>query len=148
MLVPASKGVHPKLLKGLEPFPTTTGLVPYDAGYLSGWVVEQYQLDLIQAAKHSRERMDGELRSMCAARVPGDTHRNLRISPAYTGQTFKHVLLPLWLLSYTYGKKNYQVAVNGATGRITGEYPLSWVKIAIAVILALLVVVLIAQFSK
>jgi len=31
------------------------------------------------------------------------------------------------------------VAVNGATGKITGEYPLSWVKITIAILIALVI---------
>jgi len=148
VLVPASKGVHPALLSVLEPFPTTTDLVPYDAGYLSGWVVEQYQIDLIESAKTSRTRMDEMLRQACASRVPGDTQRNLRISPQYSGQTFKHVLLPVWLLTYTYGSKNYQVAVNGVTGKITGEYPLSWVKITIAVVLGLILLLLIFQYGS
>ncbi|MBL9129980.1 MAG: hypothetical protein JNG86_02200 [Verrucomicrobiaceae bacterium] len=138
VLVPASKGVHSKLLDDLQPFPTTTDLVPYDAGYLSGWVVEQYQIDLVDAATHSRERMDHALRSACASQVPGDTHRNLRIAPEFSAQTFKHVLLPVWLLTYTYGTKSYQVTVNGATGKVSGEYPLSWVKITIAIVLALI----------
>lgn len=142
VLIPASKGVHPALLQKLEPFPTTTELKPYDPGYLSGWVVEQYQIDLIQAAENSRARMQSMLHETCAAQVPGDTYRNLRIHPDYSGQTFKHVLLPVWLLTYTYGAKNYQVAVNGSTGQITGEYPLSWVKIAIAVFLLLLLILL------
>jgi predicted RNA-binding Zn-ribbon protein involved in translation (DUF1610 family) len=139
LLVPASKGVHTKLLDDLQPFPTTTDLVPYDPGYLSGWVVEQYQIDLVQAAEDSRGRMHSQLSSDCAKEVPGDRHRNLRISPSYSNQTFKHVLLPVWLLTYTYGTKNYQVTVNGSTGKITGEYPLSWVKITIAILIALIV---------
>lgn len=139
VLVPASKGVHTALLEKLQPFPTTTDLLPYDPGYLSGWVVEQYQIDLVQAAQDSRGRMDNILRSQCSAQIPGDTSRNLQISPDYSAQTFKHVLLPVWLLTYTYGTKSYQVTVNGATGKIGGEYPLSWVKITIAVIIALII---------
>ncbi len=139
VLVPASKGVKSALLEKLQPFPTTTDLLPYDPGYLSGWVVEQYQIDLVQAAENSRGRMDGMLRSQCTSQIPGDTSRNLRISPDYSARTFKHVLLPVWLLTYTYGTKNYQVTVNGATGKIGGEYPLSWVKIAIAVVIALII---------
>lgn len=142
VLVPASKGVHGKLLEALQPFPTTTDLLPYDPGYLSGWVVEQYQIDLIQASQDSRGRMDNLLRSQCISRIPGDTHRNLRISPEYSAQTFKHILLPVWLVSYTYGTKTYQVAVNGATGKITGEYPLSWIKISIAILIAIIVLII------
>lgn len=147
VLVPASKGVHPALLTELEPFPTTTDLLPYDPGYLSGWVVEQYQIDLVQSAQHSRDRMDNQLRSICSRQVPGDTQRNLKISPHYSDQTFKHVLLPIWLLTYTYGSKNYQVAVNGTTGKITGEYPLSWVKITIAVVIGLIILALFFGYS-
>lgn len=148
VLVPASKGVHGNLLHALEPFPTTTDLVPYDAGYLSGWVVEQYQIDLVQSAQLSRQRMDALLQQASGRQVPGDTYRNLRIAPQYSDQTFKHVLLPVWLLTYTYGNKNYQVAVNGVTGKITGEYPLSWVKITIAVILGLMILAVILAYSN
>ena len=86
--------------------------------------------------------MEGELRRMCASQVPGDTHRNLRIAPQYSGQTFKHILLPVWLLTYTYGSKNYQVTVNGVTGKVGGEYPLSWVKIMIAVLIAIIILLI------
>ena len=54
---------------------------------------------------------------LCAGQVPGDTHRNLQIFPDYSGRTFKHVLVPVWLLSYNYGAKAFQVIVNGYTGR-------------------------------
>lgn len=144
LLICASKGVHESLLRQIEPFPTTDKLLPYDPGYISGWVVEQYQLDLVASAEASRSRMDGAVRDMCARDVPGDTHRNLRVSTQYSGQTFKHVLLPIWLLSYNYGTKSYQVTVNGATGKIGGEYPISWVKVMLVVIAVL---ILIAIFS-
>lgn len=138
-LVPASKGVHSNLLTQVEPFPTTSDLKPYDPAFLSGWVVEQYQIDLITAAQQARTRMDGEMRSMCASEVPGDTHRNLQVQTDYSGQTFKHILVPIWLLTYTYGSTSYQVVINGYTGSIAGEHPISWWKVTVAVILALIV---------
>lgn len=148
LLVPASKGVHPKLLHELEPFPTTTDLLPYDPGYISGWVVEQYQIDLAAAAGDSRHRMEAALEKMCAGEVPGDTHRNLSIHPAFSAQTFKHILLPVWLLTYTYGTKNYQVTVNGSTGKITGEYPLSWVKIMLVTLAAIIAILIFIGLSE
>lgn len=142
LLIPASKGVHEKLLLQLEPFPTTKELKPYDPGYLSGWVVEQYQIDLVAAAQASRTRMDGNVRSMCASKIPGDTHRNLVVKADYSGQTFKHILLPVWLLTYTYGARTFQVTVNGATGKVAGEYPISWIKVALVTIAVLIVVII------
>jgi hypothetical protein len=133
-LVPASRGVQPEMLRKIEPFPSTTELVPYNAGYLSGWVVERYQIDLVTAAKSSRDRMDSQMYALCAAQVPGDTHRNLDVEDDYSGQTFKHILVPIWLLTYDYGTQNYQVVINGYTGAIAGRYPKSWVKILLAVL--------------
>ena len=147
-LVCASVGVKRNLLRGIEPFPTTDQLVPYDAGYVTGWTVERYQIDLLGAAKNSREQMEGELRALCAAAVPGDTQRNLQVEARWTGQTFKHILAPVWLLTYNYGAKPYQVIINGYTGRIAGEYPKSWVKIALAVIAVLIVVIVVMSAGK
>jgi hypothetical protein len=138
-LVPASRGVQPEMLRRIEPFPTTTDLAPYNAGFLSGWVVERYQIDLVAAAQQARADMDTQLERMCAAQVPGDTHRNLCVHADYSGQTFKHILAPIWLLSYTYGPRNFQVVINGYTGKIAGKYPKSWIKITLAVLGALAV---------
>ncbi len=128
-LVPASRGVQPEMLRQIEPFPTTTELVPYNPGYLSGWVVERYQIDLVAAAQQARQEMDSEMESLCASQVPGDTHRNLQVNCDYSGQTFKHILTPIWLLTYDYGARHFQVVINGYTGTIAGKYPKSWVKI-------------------
>ena len=140
-LVAASRGVQTDLLAKVEPFPTSE-LKPYSPGFLAGWVVERYQIDLAAAAGISRERMDRDLEKLCAARVPGDTHRNLQVRADYSGQTFKHILVPVWLLTYAFHGKPFQVVINGYTGTIAGHYPKSWWKIALAVFAVLLVVML------
>jgi Zn finger protein HypA/HybF involved in hydrogenase expression len=145
-LVCASLGVDASRLRGVEPFPTDT-LVPYDAGYLSGWTVERYQIDLVAASTRSRSVMDEKLRELCAGQVPGDTYRNLDVNATYSDQTFKHILAPIWLLTYTYGPKSYQVVVNGITGQMAGSRPWSWIKISLAVLAALIVIWVIAMLS-
>jgi hypothetical protein len=132
-LVCASVGVDQQLLRQIEPFPTKE-LVGYTPSYLAGWVVEQYQIDLIAAAQRARARMDAELRSLCAAQVPGDTYRNLQVWPRYSNQTFKHILVPAWLLTFNYGSSNYQAVINGYTGQIAGKYPKSWIKILLLIL--------------
>jgi len=140
-LVPASRGVRPELLRRVEPFPTKE-LVRYEPGFLSGWVVERYQIDIVAAAQAARASMEAQTERLCAAEVPGDTHRNLSVDTDYSGQTFKHILVPLWLLTYQYRTRSFQVVINGYTGAIAGEYPKSWIKITLAVIGALLLVAL------
>jgi hypothetical protein len=142
----ASRGVEPALLRGIEPFPTRE-LIPYDAGYLAGWVVERYQIDLVAAAESARRRMDAHVRALCARQVPGDTQRNLLVRASYTGQTFKHILAPVWLATYTYRGRSRQVVVNGVTGKVAGDRPWSWPKIAFAVLFALLALYLLSRLG-
>ncbi len=146
-LVPATKGVDLELLRRVEPFPTKE-LTPYQAGFLSGWVVERYQIDLVTAAQHSREQMEAEMERLCGQEVPGDTYRNLRVRCRFTGQTFKHILVPVWLLTYNYGRRNFQVVINGYTGEIAGRYPKSWVKILLAVLGVVLAAGIIALIAR
>jgi hypothetical protein len=147
-LVPATRGVQIDLLRKVEPFPSTTELKRYDPGYLSGWVVEQYQIDLVAAAQQSQETMEAKTRSMCAEQVPGDTQRDLDVSADFSAQTFKHILVPVWLVSYDYGSQSYQVVVNGYTGVIAGKHPLSWIKIALFVLAILILVLIIAVAAQ
>jgi predicted RNA-binding Zn-ribbon protein involved in translation (DUF1610 family) len=139
--VPGTKGVALDLLKGVEPFPMKE-LVPYDTGYLSGFVVEHYQIVLLDAAKAAHDMMRGELMTLCGRQVPGDTQRNLRIDPAFSAETFKHTLMPIWLLTYTFGAKVFQVVANGYTGQIAGRYPKSPGKILLAVLAVVIVLIL------
>ena len=129
------------LLRAIEPFPTKE-LVPYDAAFLSGFVVEHYQVVLLDAAQKSLDQMTAQLRELCAQQIPGDTYRTLEIAPQFSDRTFKHILVPVWLLTYTYGARVFQVLVNGYTGKMEGTYPKSPWKVIFAVVLVLLFVLL------
>lgn len=135
--VPGTQGVPGDLLREVEPFPTGES-VAYDTAFLSGHVVEHYKVVLNEAASLSQQQMHEALEQLCAAQVPGDTHRNLQIHPVFSARTFKHLLVPIWLLTYNYGAKAYQVLVNGYTGRIAGRYPYSVWKILLLIVVALI----------
>ena len=145
--VPGTQGLPLDLLRDVEPFPTQE-VVSYDTAFLSGHVVEHYKVVLLDAAKRSQEQMHAKLEQLCAAQVPGDTYRNLRIRPDYSGRTFKHVLVPVWLLSYNYGARAFRVIVNGYTGRIAGRYPYSIWKILLLVVLAGVVTVIFISLQR
>jgi hypothetical protein len=147
-LVPATRGADADLLPKLEPFPTKA-LEPYNPGYVAGWPVEQYQIDLIAAAQAARSRMEQKTHSMCASEVPGDTYQNLQVRSQFSGQTFKHMLLPIWLVSFDYSGTAYQVLVNGVTGQIAGKYPKSAWKIFFLIISILAAIgILTAVFGR
>ncbi|MEZ5739822.1 MAG: PepSY domain-containing protein [Burkholderiaceae bacterium] len=146
-LVPGSVGVNPALLRQIEPFPTTTDLQPYSAEFVRGWAVERYQVDLGAAAGASQQNLQRRTEALCSAQVPGDTQRNLQVDARFDERRFKHVLVPVWLVSYTFGSRHYQIVVNAYTGKIAGQRPISWVKVALAVVAVLVLVVVFASLG-
>lgn len=144
VLIPGTRGVQRQLLGQIEPFPTS-GLVPYDTGYLAGHVVEHYQVVLVEAADQALRDMEADIRERCADEIPGDTYRQLQIAPQWSGRTFKHILVPVYLLNYTYRGQTYQAVVNGVTGRMGGTYPVSWIKVALLVLAVLVVLAILAS---
>ena len=62
--------------------------------------------------------------------------------------TYKHLLLPVWLLAYRYGGKPYRVVVNATTGEVSGERPWSPWKVGLLVVAALVLFALFASQSS
>lgn len=119
-----------KLMKKIEPFPTKA-LTPYDAKYLAGFRAERYSIDLKAGWELARNGMQAELYARCGRDVPGDTHRYLEVRSTYFGQSFKHALLPVYVMAYQFQNKQYNVLINGSTGEVQGAAPISWIKVLI-----------------
>ena len=58
-----------------------------------------------------------------------------------------HTDQAVWLVRHDYGARNFQVLVNGYTGRVAGERPYSWMKIAFAVLAVVLLLAALALFQ-
>jgi len=92
--------------------------------------------------------MDAKVQAMCAQQIPGDTYRNLDVHTSYSRQTFKHILAPVWLMTYTFGAKSFQCVQNGVTGAIQGEYPKSPWKIALIVLAIFIAVIIVFSLGR
>jgi hypothetical protein len=91
--------------------------------------------------------MEAKLTLLCGQQVPGDTYRNLQVQADWSGQTFKHILAPVWLLTYHYGTRGFQCVMNGVTGAIRGEYPKSPWKIALLVLAAIVFIIVLISLQ-
>jgi predicted RNA-binding Zn-ribbon protein involved in translation (DUF1610 family) len=138
VLVFATRSVNEKILQRIYPFDTAK-LIPYQPQYLSGWRAEEYQIGLEEGWEMGQAIIKDRLHSACAREVPGDTHRNLRVQTRFQDITFKHTLLPVWIASYRYNNKVYNFMVNGQTGKVQGEAPISWWKVLLTVLIALII---------
>ena len=146
--VPGTQGVQRDLLKGVEPFPTKE-LVPYDAAYLSGYVVEHYQVVLVDAARASRESMHAQLEAMCAREVPGrhppqppHLSRRIRARPSSTSSC-RSGCSPTCT-----GRGPTRWSPTATPGRLAGGYPKSGWKIAGAVLLAIIVALIVLFLTE
>jgi len=139
VLVYATRSIDVRLLQKIYPFDTKK-LTGYQPDFLAGWGAESYQIPLAQAWPLGRDLIYSEEYRACGSLVPGDTYRNLRVGTDLSKLTYKHVLLPVWVASYRYHDKTYQFMINGQTGRVQGEKPLSAIKVAIAVVVALIII--------
>lgn len=125
-----------KMMAELEPWPFES-LVPFNHEMMAGYLAQTYDVELKEGFGQARSRMDSALRAEAKRRIGGDTQRVHSVNSQYNAITFKHLLLPVWLLGYTYGEKVYQIAINACTGEVQGERPWSWIKIAATTILVL-----------
>lgn len=132
VLVIGSKGISQSRIEKIYPY-ELEGSVNYDPRYILGFDSEVYQLDVQKGYEVADGIMDAHIRAECARRVPGDTHRNLRVNTHKGNITFKHLLLPVWVAGYTYNNKVFQFVVNGQSGKASGSKPVSFWKVLIAI---------------
>lgn len=133
VLVLASTSLPPGYTEALAPW-DLSALAPYRPDFLAGFTAEGYTVSLAEGRDTAHRIMAATIRGDVARDIGGDEQRIARIDTDHSDQTFKHILLPVWLAAYKYGGKTYRFVVNGQTGRVRGERPWSAWKIAIAVV--------------
>lgn len=115
-------------------------LKPFDNRYLSGYITEKYTVPLEKGniESHHEARRIAEI--WACRDIGGDTQRVSSINPRLSDETFKHILLPLYVSTYKYKDKVYHFYINGQSGVTAGDRPYSFWKIFFMVLVILLVV--------
>ena len=134
VLIPATKLVNHNLLAKLEPWHLKESLQPYEPYYLSGFEAQRSQVELDEGFKKAKAEMASQIKSDIERDIGGDEQRIHNISTSYSAITFKHILLPVWLTSYRYRDRQYQILINAKTGEVQGERPYSQIKIFLTII--------------
>jgi predicted RNA-binding Zn-ribbon protein involved in translation (DUF1610 family) len=118
VLTPASNTLPQELASVVSSFHLDK-LVPYDPGYLADWPAETYDTSVADASIKAR----AEARLLAAERLgkriedfgPGVARLSV--------MSFKLIIVPLWIVRYSYEERQYTVLVNGQTGVVRGEKP-------------------------
>jgi DNA-directed RNA polymerase subunit RPC12/RpoP len=134
VVVLASRSLPRGHVDSLEPW-DLSALEPYRPDYLAGFRAEGYTIELAEGHAMARERMKRVIENDVRRAIGGDVQKITSLSTDWSGETFKHILLPIWLAAYKFRGKSYRFVVNGQTGEVKGERPYSWIKIAFAIVL-------------
>lgn len=150
-LVRATTRYNDSILRSIEPF-STNHTRSFNQEYLSGYVAERYSIGLEdgweQAKKEIHQHIHSQIDYEVRRRHHADVVANIQFSTSHSSITFKYLMLPLWLSSFRFKKKTYQFMVNGQTGKVGGQSPLSVVKITFAVLLVLIVAALLYFYNE
>ncbi len=137
----ANTGFTTKYVDKLDPWPTQQ-LQPYNPDFIAGHLCRTYDREVQTCFQDARQIMDYQIDSTIRRDIGGDEQRIDQKQTHLANVTYKHVLLPIWLLTVIYAGQPWQVFINGATGEIHGERPWSKVKIISAIVAVILVIVL------
>ena len=133
VLVMAARSLPARLGNELTPW-DLAALVPYSPEFLAGVQAGGYTVPLADGHQEARARMEDMIRSDVHRDIGGDDQRIHDVDTDWSDESFKHILLPVWMAAYKYNGKSYRFVVNGQTGEVQGERPWSVWKIGFAVL--------------
>lgn len=142
VLVAASKGLPDKLIHKIPPWDLES-LTPFQSEYLANFKTERYTIELDEGFERAKSVMEDYIDQLIRQDIGGDQQRISWKQTNYTGITFKHVLLPIWLAHYRYREQNFQILVNARTGKVAGDRPWSVFKIVRLIVLILAAIALV-----
>ena len=107
-------------------------LQPFNSAFLSGFVTEKYTIPLKEGHTTSKETAKQIAIGWAETKIGGDLQRVTSIQLTREKETFKHILLPVYVSAYRFNAKDYNFFINGETGALSGERPYSFWKIFFA----------------
>lgn len=123
--VDGSEKAPDDLMESVEPF-DYSAVVPFQTGYLSGYMADRYDVHSDKCRQRAHERAKRSVEHALRGTVSGyNTVQTELCSVHLEHPGAKYVLCPVWLLTSSFEGQTYLFAVNGQTGKIAGNMPLN-----------------------
>jgi DNA-directed RNA polymerase subunit RPC12/RpoP len=136
------------LMEAIEPF-DFEALMPYDYRYLPGFYADRYdQTPQDLSGRATKRGIDGINQALNSS-LKG-TYDRFTIKENLSridSMEANYALLPVWFLSYKYRNKYYYFAMNGQTGEVAGQVPVSPVKKMMFFFIVLGILAVITRFA-
>ncbi len=126
-------------------------LTAFDSSYLSGFVTEKYTIPLKEGHIESNKKAREIAHTLVCRDIGGDTQRVSSLNMSLSQESFKHILLPVYVSAYSYKTKRYNFFVNGQTGKLSGQRPWSFWKIfflVVGIIALIVTIIVVADYAN
>ena len=112
-------------MDAIEPFDFSE-LKPFSTAYMPGFLAERYDVDVEECEKRARRRAGNTTEQVIANTVRGYSS----VTPVGKNvfmrrSAVSYVMLPVWMLSTRWNGKSFLFAMNGQTGKLIGDLPVS-----------------------
>jgi len=138
MLLVGTSRIDNELLDDLADY-NLHALAAYAPDYLAGLHAQAYDISLTKGWENGRQKMRQLSRAACVQEAlkpsKAKSVRNLNMQVSFFDESWRYILLPVYLGVYHYENKTYQVLVNGQTGTVSGRMPVAWSRVWMHVVL-------------
>lgn len=126
-----SSHINDKLMESIEPYDYSQ-LSAYSEEYLYGFYAEKYNQSTKDMSQRITNRIRDYMDEVRAQKMDVSQYEEFTIendhSKIESHKSF-YALLPVWFLNVNYNGMTYKIAVNGQTGRVSGNAPINHRKV-------------------
>ncbi len=123
--VDGSKKMQDELMDSLEPF-NYNEAVDFKTAYLSGFFADKFDVESGECTDKATARAKRTIEATVRNTVTGySSVINTGSKTTFSIKNVQYALFPVWILNTTYKDKKYTFAINGQTGKMAGELPVS-----------------------
>ena len=119
--IPASRKLSAVFLRLIPTFDLTS-VQPYDPRFLADWPAEVYDIPLAEASLDARGQAYAKYKNDLPRLLP-DTRIVHSSSAGMAIDSFKLVLVPVWMTELPFGGRTHLVLINGANGEARSDLP-------------------------
>lgn len=126
--VDASIKLDDTLMHKIEPYEYES-LSDFSMHYMTGFMAEKYDVEAEEAEKTMRQRVDGYIEQRLRSTVGAYSSFHVQSKHIDLSDLEQnYALMPIYLLVNNYKDKKHEFIINGQTGKVVGDTPISFIK--------------------
>lgn len=143
--IDASMKMNDEIMDAIEPY-NLKELVGFSFNYLPGFIAEYYDVPSNDCVKRLHKRLKKSVDIKVRKAIKHGNISTVNNQYEFEGYSFRYALMPIWTIASEYDDKIYHFVVNGQTGEVLGDLPISKQRMAMAFAMIFIAAFLIAIF--